>query len=146
LEKIEHRRVVEMPEHVTIRRVDVERDFGELGHGVPRLRESNVNQNRTGAPRTVSASAQAFALYVASSGSPDQSLNCSDARRPNAVSRPYAPPNVSCAISNRSPSHRGTRSPDSRSMNRAVSSINVSTRRRLATIRGTTRAPITVVS
>ena len=29
LEKIEHRRMVEMPEHVAVGRVDVERDFGQ---------------------------------------------------------------------------------------------------------------------
>src|SRR6185312_8104807 len=100
LEKVEHRRMVQMPEHVAVRRVDVERDFGKCRHGArsSRMRESNVNQNRTGsgaasAARS-SASANALALYVASSATPVSASRRRAASRPADVSRPYAPPNV----------------------------------------------------
>src|SRR6185437_1262709 len=100
LEKVEHRRMIQMPEHVAVGRIDVERDFGKCGHGArsPRMRESNVNQKRTGsgaasAARS-SANANALALYVASSATPVSASRRRAASRPADVSRPYAPPNV----------------------------------------------------
>ena len=97
LEKIEHRRVVEMPEHVAIGRIDVEGDFGQVRHDVLIVRESKVNQNNV-TPRAAASSAQAnaFALYVPSRSIDVTVRNCAAARRPASVSRPYAPPYESC--------------------------------------------------
>src|SRR5256885_3199348 len=83
LEKVEHRRVIEMPEHVAIGRINVKGDFGEFRHGALRMRESKVNQNSVG-PRaaTSRASANALALYVASSSIPVVARNRSAAARP----------------------------------------------------------------